>query len=106
METLMADADWQATGIRGTFTALAVAREEPRLAARLIGANAAARDRTGLTPWPLVSEAERRTIERAQALLPRSEYAAQVASGRSQTTEGALSEALQALGGQAPVATG
>ena len=89
----------------GVFTALAVAREQPQLAARLIGANAAARDRTGLTPWPAVSEAERRTTEQVQALLPPSEYAAQVASGRSQTTEDALSEALQALGGQAPAAT-
>ena len=89
----------------GALTALALAREHPQLAARLIGATAAARDRTGLTPWPAVTEAERRTIERARALLPRSEYAAQVAAGRSQTVEDALTQALQTLAGQAPAAT-
>jgi predicted ATPase len=88
----------------GALTALALACEHPHLAARLIGATAAARDHTGLTPWPAVSEAERRTIERAQALLPRSEYAAQVASGRSQTIEDALAQALQILGDQTPLA--
>jgi len=40
------------------------AGEHPHLAARLIGATAAARDRIGLTPWPAVAEAARRTIER------------------------------------------
>jgi tetratricopeptide (TPR) repeat protein len=89
----------------GALTALALADEQPQLAARLIGAAAAARDRTGLTPWPAVSEAERRTAERAEALLPRGEYEAQVASGRSQTIEDALAQALQTLAGQAPVAT-
>ena len=86
----------------GALTALALACRHPHLAARLIGATAAARDRTGLTPWPAVTEAERRTIERAQALLPRSEYAAQVASGRSQTIDDAFDQAWQTLGGQAP----
>jgi predicted ATPase len=86
----------------GALTALALADEHPHLAARLIGATAAARDRIGLTPWPAVSEAERRTNERAQALLPRSEYAAQVAAGRSLTIEDALTQALQTLAGQAP----
>jgi predicted ATPase len=89
----------------GALTALALADEDSPLAARLIGAAAAARDRTGLTPWPAVSESERRTIERAQALLPRGEYEAQVASGRGQTTEDALTQALQTLAGQAPAAT-
>jgi predicted ATPase len=88
----------------GALTAVALADEDSPLAARLIGATAAARDRTGLTPWPAVSESERRTIERAQALLPRGEYAAQVASGRSQTIEDALAQALQTLAGQAPAA--
>ncbi len=64
------------------LSALALAREHPGLAARLIGATAAARDRTGLTPWPSVTEAERRTIERAEALLPAGEYIAQVTGGR------------------------
>jgi predicted ATPase len=89
----------------GALTALALAGEHPHLAARLIGATAAARERIGLTPWPAVSEAERRTIERAQALLPRSEYAAQVASGRSQTIEDALTQALPVLADQAPAPT-
>jgi hypothetical protein len=89
----------------GALTALALADGHPHLAARLIGATAAARDRTGLTPWPEVTEAERRTIERAQALLPPNEYAAQVASGRSQTIEDALTQALQTLAGQMPAAT-
>jgi predicted ATPase len=89
----------------GALTALALATEHPHLAARLIGATAAARDRTGLTPWPAVREGERRTTERAQALLPRSEYIAQVAVGRSQTIEDALTQALQTLAGQAPAPT-
>jgi predicted ATPase len=89
----------------GALSALALADEHPHLAARLIGATAAARDRTELTPWPAVSEAERRTNERARALLPRSEYATQVASGRGQTIEDALTQALQTLAGQAPAAT-
>ena len=55
----------------GALTALALATEHPHLAARLIGATAAARDRTGLTPWPAVREGERRTTERAQALQAR-----------------------------------
>ena len=89
----------------GALTALALAREHPQLAARLIGATAAARDRTGLTPWPEVTEAERRTIERARALLPASQYTAQVAAGRSQTVEDALTQALQTLAGQTSAAT-
>jgi len=89
----------------GALSALALASEHPHLAARLIGATAAARDRTGLTPWPAVSEAERRTIDRAQALLPRSEYAAQVAIGRGQTIADALIQALQTLTGQVPAST-
>jgi hypothetical protein len=114
--TLMADAGRQDSGIRtpdqrlrvfvsSTLRELALADGHPHLAARLIGATAAARDRTGLTPWPAVSEAERRTIERAQALLPPGEYAAQVASGRNQTIEEALAQALQTPAGQAPAAT-
>ena len=89
----------------GAFTALALSDQHPHLAARLIGATAAARDRTGLTPWPAVTEAERRTIERAQGLLPPSEYTAQVTVGRSQTIRDALTQALQTLAGQAPAAS-
>ena len=89
----------------GGLSALAVALDHPKLAARLIGATAAARDRTGLTPWPTVIEAERRTAERAGALVPGSEYAAQVAAGRSQTLEDAFAQAWRTLGGQAPEGT-
>jgi hypothetical protein len=89
----------------GALSALALAREHAGLAARLIGATAAARDRTGLTPWPSVTEAERRTIERAQALLPPGEYTTQVTSGRSQTLHDAFTQAWQALGDQAPADT-
>jgi hypothetical protein len=42
------------------------------------------RDRTGVTPWPAVTEVERPTIERTEGLLPGSEFAAQVTSGRRQ----------------------
>jgi tetratricopeptide (TPR) repeat protein len=88
----------------GALSALALAREHAGLAARLIGATAAARERTGLTPWPSVTEAERRTIGRAEALLPASEYTAQVTSGGSQTMHDAFSQAWQTLGDQAAAA--
>jgi hypothetical protein len=52
----------------------------------------AARDSIGLTPWPLVVEAERRTIERVQALLPSDEFAVEIASSRSQTLRDALTQ--------------
>jgi hypothetical protein len=87
------------------LSALALAREHADLAARLIGTTAAARDRTGLTPWPSVTEAERRTIERAEALLPAGEFTAQVTSGRSQTLRDAFAQAWRILGGQAPEGT-
>jgi predicted ATPase/DNA-binding SARP family transcriptional activator len=83
----------------GALSALALARQQAHLSARLIGAAAAVRDRTGLTPWPAVTEAERRTIERTEGLLPPSEFAAQVASGRGQTVEDALNQAQPMLGG-------
>jgi hypothetical protein len=75
------------------------------LAARLIGATAAARDSIGLTPWPSVAEAERRVTERVRASLPAGEFTTEVASGRTQTTETALDRALSALGGAAPTET-
>jgi predicted ATPase/DNA-binding SARP family transcriptional activator len=83
----------------GALSALALARQQVHLSARLIGAAAAMRDRTGLTPWPTVTEAERRTIERTEGLLPRSEFVAQVTSGRRQTMEDAFSQALPILEG-------
>ena len=79
----------------GALSTLALAREYAGLAGRLIGAAGEARDRTGLTPWPSVTEAERRTIERAEALLPDGEFTAQVTAGRSQTVHDAFTQAWQ-----------
>ncbi|HXJ26230.1 MAG TPA: DUF4062 domain-containing protein, partial [Streptosporangiaceae bacterium] len=62
---------------------LALKRGDPDLAARLIGTAAAVRDRfggSGLRPWPWAAQAEQPTIERAAALLPGGEYAAQLAA--------------------------
>jgi tetratricopeptide (TPR) repeat protein len=78
----------------GALSALALERGHGHLAARLIGATAGARSSFGLTPWPSVTEAERRTIARVEALLPSGEFAAQTASGRGQTIEDALDQAL------------
>jgi predicted ATPase len=80
-----------------TLSALALARGDPYLAARLIGTAAAARDRFGFKPWPYVAQAERRTIEQAKALLPDSEHTSQLAAGRSQTIDDALTAALPIL---------
>jgi tetratricopeptide (TPR) repeat protein len=85
----------------GALAALALARGHERLAARLIGVTTATRDTIGLLPWPVVAEAERRTVERAESLQTSGEFAAQVAFGRSQTIEDVLTEARQALGDQA-----
>ena len=82
----------------GALVALAVERNDEHLAAQLIGATAAARDSIGLTPWPAVTEAERRTIERVEGLTPPDEFAAQVAAGRRQTIEDALTQAMRSLG--------
>jgi predicted ATPase/DNA-binding SARP family transcriptional activator len=79
----------------GALSALALNRGQGHLAARLIGAAAAARDGIALTHWPAVIEAERRTTEHVEALLPGSEFAAQVAAGRAQAVADALAEALQ-----------
>jgi predicted ATPase len=76
---------------------LALQRGDPHLAARLIGSTAAVRDRFGLKPWPSVTQAEHRTTQRATALLPDGEYAAQLAAGRSQTIDDALTAALPIL---------
>jgi predicted ATPase/DNA-binding SARP family transcriptional activator len=81
----------------GALSALAVQRGHWHLAAQLIGAAAAARASIGLTPWPAVAEAEQRTIEQAEAFLPSGEFAAQTASGRGQTIEEALTQALLLL---------
>src|SRR5260370_23550190 len=53
----------------GALSALAVSRGHGHLAARLIGAAAAARASIGLTPWPAPTHAERRTLEQPRSLL-------------------------------------
>jgi predicted ATPase len=78
----------------GALSELALQSGDPHLAARLIGTTAAVRDRFGLKPWPSVTQAERRTIQRAAALLSHGEYTAQLAAGRSQTIDDALIAAL------------
>jgi hypothetical protein len=84
----------------GALSALALSRDQEHLAARLIGAAAQARDSIALTPWPAVTEAERRITERIEALLPGEEFTAQVTAGRKQTIVGALTQApLSRLGG-------
>jgi len=83
---------------------LALQRGDPHLAARLIGTTAAVRDRFGLNPWPSVTQAERRTIQRASALLPDGEYHAQLAAGRSQTIDDALTAAQPILEDRQPAA--
>jgi predicted ATPase len=86
----------------GMLSALALDRGDPRLAARLTGATAGARDDIGLMPWPGVAEAERRVTERIQAMLPAAQYGAEAASGRSATLEAALARALSSLAAPAP----
>jgi hypothetical protein len=81
----------------GALSVLALERGDPHLAARVIGTAAAVRDRFGLKPWPYVTEAERRTIKRAAALLPGGEYTAQMSFGRSQTIDDALTAAQPIL---------
>ena len=78
----------------GALSELALQYGDPHLAARLIGTTAAVRDRFGLKPWPCAAQAERRTIQRAAALLSDGEYTAQLAAGRSQTIDDALTAAL------------
>jgi predicted ATPase len=81
----------------GMLSALALDRGDPRLAARLTGATAGARDDIGLMPWPAVAEAERRVTGRIQGVLPGAEYDAEAASGRSATLEAAIAQALSSL---------
>jgi len=83
---------------------LARQRGDPHLAARLIGTTASVRDRFGLNPWPSVTQAERRTIQRASAMLPDGEYHAQLAAGRSQTIDDALIAAQPILEDRQPAA--
>ena len=83
---------------------LALQYGDQNLAARLIGTAAAVRDRFGLNTWPSVTQAEGRTIERAAALLPGDQYAAQLAAGRSQTIDEALTAAQPILEDRQPAA--
>jgi tetratricopeptide (TPR) repeat protein len=82
----------------GALSALALQRGDTHLAARLIGAAGAERDKIGLTPWPSVSEVERRISDQARALVPGDEFSALVESGRSLTIKDALAEAGVLLG--------
>jgi len=79
------------------LSALALDRGQPRLAARLTGATAGAREDIGLLPWPAVAEAERRVTGRIQARLPATEYGAETAAGRSATLEAAIAQVLSSL---------
>ena len=88
----------------GAFSALALQRGHPHIAARLTGTAAAVRDRFGLRPWPYVLEWERATINQASALLPDGEFTAQVTVGRAQTLDDALAAAQPLLDGQQPAA--
>jgi tetratricopeptide (TPR) repeat protein len=82
----------------GALSELALQYGDPHLAARLIGTATAVRDHFGLKPWPCVTQTERRTIQRTTALLSDGEYTAQLAAGRSQTIEDALTAALPIQG--------
>jgi predicted ATPase len=82
----------------GAVSALALQREDPRLAARFIGATAGARDAIGLAPWPTVTEVERRISDRVRALVPGDAFDALVEAGRSLTIQDALAEAQALLG--------
>ncbi|REF99525.1 putative ATPase [Asanoa ferruginea] len=73
--------------------ALALDSGDSHLAARLVGATAAARETIGLAPWPSAADLERRTTERLGALL-----AADLDAGRGLTIDDALA-AAQHLGG-------
>jgi tetratricopeptide (TPR) repeat protein len=86
-------------GMARCFGALAeVARQQqhPHLAARLLGAGAAARA-VGLAPGPLVEKAEGRIIKNVQAALSDADFNADVAQGRAETPEAALAAARAAL---------
>jgi predicted ATPase len=89
------------------LSALALQHGDPRLAARLIGTAAEARDHfggSGFSPWPWAAQAEQPTIEQTKALLPGGEYTAQLAIGRSQTLDEALAAAMPILQDRQPAA--
>ena len=91
------------------LSTLALEGGDPQLAARLIGTAAAVRDRfggSGLRPWPWAAQTEQPIIEQVAALLPDGQYAAQVAAGRSQTIDDALTAAQPVLQDPRPAAAG
>ncbi|GAA1858115.1 DUF4062 domain-containing protein [Asanoa iriomotensis] len=74
----------------GARSALALQDGDHHLAARLVGAAAGRRHTVGLTPWPSVSELERRNVAHLTAVLPAAEFAALTGAGRDLTIEQAL----------------
>jgi predicted ATPase len=80
----------------GALAEVARQQQRPHLAARLVGAAAAARA-IGLTPWPLVERAEGRITKNVQAALSDADFNADVAQGRTDTPEAALAGAWAAL---------
>ena len=80
----------------GALAAVALQHLDAHLAARFVGAAAAARA-IGVTPWPSVIEAEDRVIRRIRAALPEAEFTADVAEGRTDTGKAALAAAWAAL---------
>jgi hypothetical protein len=88
------------------FSALALERGNPHLAARITGTAAAVRNHFGLKPWPWVTQAEQRFNERTAALLPADEYAEQLAAGRTQTIDDALAVARPILDDRQPTDAG
>jgi tetratricopeptide (TPR) repeat protein len=79
------------------LSVLALERGDAQLTTRLIGAAAAVRDQFGLKRWPWVLEVENHVVEQVTALLAGDEYAGQLAAGRGQTIEDALTDALPIL---------
>jgi predicted ATPase len=80
----------------GALAEVARQQQRPHLAARLLGAAAAARA-VGLAPGPLVKEAEGRITKNVRAVLSDADFNADVAQGRAETPEAALAAARAAL---------
>jgi len=80
----------------GALAEVARQQQRPHLAARLVGAAAAARA-VGLAPGPLVEMAEGRITKNVQAALSDADFNADVAQGRAETPEAALAAAWAAL---------
>jgi len=76
----------------GALAEVARQQQHPHLAARLLGAAAAARA-VGLAPGPLVEMAEGRITKNVQAALSDADFNADVAQGRAETPEAAFAAA-------------